>query len=290
MTKLKHKSEMNKLIWWFVTPVFILVAIILGFFLIDGIMSSNNNAKHAKQLLIDQTVESYRRLGENFQSMNFDQDVMKLLKQDFIEAFFEGDVGPAYDLIMNITVMASPADYVALVEDGNIYDYSVKPGVTVDPEELLTNPPPNDYKIVESFGNKKGTLLYAFYPIDLSVVGLSSEIYISSVFDLTSQVEEIDAYFRDQRNDDIIKLAIAGLVALLFFSLLSVFWLRYLIKKYIAEPMERLNTMAEEISAGAFDGEVEVDESSDFAALQGLLRSGQLILRKHDQDLDKSVE
>jgi HAMP domain-containing protein len=65
--------------------------------------------------------------------------------------------------------------------------------------------------------------------------------------------------------------------------LLSTFWLRYLINKYIRRPVDELNTMAQDIAAGTYHGEVVVDENSDFAALQGLLKSEQLILRKLDE-------
>jgi nitrogen fixation/metabolism regulation signal transduction histidine kinase len=109
---------------------------------------------------------------------------------------------------------------------------------------------------------------------------------MSSVFDLTKQAKEIDAYFSKQKQDTVVKLIITAIIAFILFGLLSSFWLRRLIKKYIARPVERLNTMAEEIAAGTFEGEVEVDSDSDFAALQGLLKSGQLILRKHDKQAD----
>jgi len=284
--KKKHGSEMSKLIWSFTIPVLLLVAIIVGFYLIEGIVRADNNAKHTKQLLVDQTVQSYKRLGENFQNVNFNPELIKAFNQDFLQAFFQGDAGPTYDLILNISVLASPAEYVGLVKDSSIYDYSVKSGVTIDPKQLLTSPPPGDYKILSSFGNVKGTLVYAFYPIDLSKVGLGPKIYMSSVFDLTKQVKEIDSYFRDQRNDTIIILVITGIVALVLFALLSTFWLRYLINKYIRKPVENLNTMAREIAAGTFEGEVVVDQGSDFAALQGLLKSGQLVLRKHNEKMD----
>jgi hypothetical protein len=285
---MKTKSEMSKLLWSFTIPVFILIAAILALFLVDSIMSTNNNAELTKKLLINQIVDSYRRLGENFQSMNFNPEVLKLLSPDMLQAFARGDVDPVFALIMNVSVMASPAEYVALVKDGSIYKYSAKSGVTVKPEQLLTSPPPNDYKIIKEFGGKEGTLLYAFYPIDLSIVGLDSKIYISSVFDITEQVKEIDSYFNEQKRDNIIKLVVAAIIALVVFGLLLLFWLRYLIKRFIAGPINQLNTTAEEIVAGTFEGEVEVDQSSDFSALQGLLRSGQLILRKHDEDLSGS--
>jgi hypothetical protein len=284
--KTKRKGEMSRLIWSFTIPVLLLVAIIVGFYLIEGIISVNNSAKNTKQLIIKQTVQSYTRMGENFQKMNFNPDLAKALNPEIFQALSRGDLGPIYNLIMNISGLASPAEYIGLIKDGKVYDYTVKPGVTIDQKQILTSPPTGNYKTLDSFGNVKGTLIYVFYPIDLSKVGLGTKIYMSSVFDLTKQVKEIDSYFNNQKNDTVVKLIMTGLIALILFALLSIFWLRYLIDKYIRKPVENLNTMAEEIAAGTFEGEVVVDQSSDFAALQGLLKSGQLVLRKHDEKMD----
>ena len=207
------------------------------------------------------------------------------MNPEIFQALSRGDLGPIYNLIMNISGLASPAEYIGLIKDGKVYDYTVKPGVTIDQKQILTSPPTGNYKTLDSFGNVKGTLIYVFYPIDLSKFGLGPKIYMSSVFDLTRQVKEIDSYFNDQKKDEIVTLIVMGLFTVIVFALYSFFWLRYLIDRFVRKPVADLNTMAEEIAAGTFEGEVAVDPGSDFAALQGLLKSGQLILRKHDEKL-----
>jgi nitrate/nitrite-specific signal transduction histidine kinase len=124
-----------------------------------------------------------------------------------------------------------------------------------------------------------------FNPIDLTKLGIAAKFTVSAMIDLTDQVKELDRYFSDQKRDTVIGLVITGIIALVLFGLLSTFWLRYLIDKYVRKPVNELNTMAQEISAGRYKGEVVVDENSDFAALQGLLKSGQLILRKLDNSM-----
>jgi len=61
--------------------------------------------------------------------------------------------------------------------------------------------------------------------------------------------------------------------------------LRRLTRKYVAKPIEALNRAAEEIIAGTYSGEVRVDEGSAYAALQGLLRSGQKVLQRLDREM-----
>jgi methyl-accepting chemotaxis protein len=283
----KNGSEMNRLLWSFTIPVLLLVALIVGFYLVEGIVSANNNAKHTKQLLIEQTAQSYKRIGENFQDAKFGLEMAKVFNPEIIQSVIIGDVGPLYGLALSIMKITTPAQFIAVVQDGQIKEQTSISGGAVDTSKLPKSPPEGDHKILDSFNGKDGTYLDVFYPIDMSKLGVQiPKFYVSAVFDLTSQIKDINKYFDDQKKDTIIILSITGIIALVLFGLLSTFWLRYLIDKYIRKPVEELNATARDIAAGTFQGEVVVDRESDFAALQGLLKSGQLILRKFDQNMD----
>jgi nitrate/nitrite-specific signal transduction histidine kinase len=78
-------------------------------------------------------------------------------------------------------------------------------------------------------------------------------------------------------------MSIVAGVAILLILLISTFGLRYFTNKYVMEPVNELNHMAESIADGTFEGDVVVDEDSAYAALQGVLRSGQLILRRMEE-------
>ncbi len=82
-------------------------------------------------------------------------------------------------------------------------------------------------------------------------------------------------------------MSIASIIAILLTLLITTFGLRYFTGKYVTEPIDELNRMAEQVADGTFEGEVEVDPGSAYAALQGLLRSGQLILRKMDKEIEE---
>jgi hypothetical protein len=284
--KRKSGSEMNKLLWSFTIPVLLLVAVIVGFYLVVGIVNANSNAKHTRELLINQTVDSYKRIGENFQNMNINMEALRLFNPEILRAVMAGEAAPLYGLVTNMMTIASPAEYVAVIQDGQVKQQTSTLGASVDASQLPTSPPPGDRKLLDSFNGKKGTYVNVFYPIDVAKVGMKlPKFHMSALFNVTTQVNAIDKYFNDQKKKTIIALGITAVVALILFALLSTFWLRYLINKYIRRPVEELNAMAEGIAAGTFQGEVVVDHDSDFAALQGLLKSGQLILRKFNQEM-----
>ncbi len=284
------RSEMNKLLWWFTIPVLLLVTVIVGYYLIDGVVSANNNAKHTKQLMINQTFESYKKIAQNFETRNFSLDMVRMLNPTIVQSVLKGDPTQLYGVIKNLQALSSPVSYLAVVADGKIADSMSAPGVKVDAAQVPKGQSGDEYKIISSLGNMKGTLMQVTHTIDLKQFGVQKAFTVVTVYDLTKQVKAIDKYFNDQKRSDVIKLTVTAIVALVLFALLSIFWLRHLIDRYIRQPVERLNETAEEIAAGTFEGEVVVDPNSDFAALQGLLKSGQLILRKFNVEMDDKTE
>ena len=83
----------------------------------------------------------------------------------------------------------------------------------------------------------------------------------------------------------LLRLGIVSLVSLVIFALLSTLGLRFLVGKFVMEPINELNEEAEGIIAGTFEGEVPYDRDSTFAPIQGLLRSGQKVLKNMDDEL-----
>jgi hypothetical protein len=284
--KLKPKNEMNKLLWSFTIPVLLLVAIILLTYLVYGIVNADNNAKRTRELLIDQAVKTYQKSMENFKNLSqMSPDLMKDFNPDILKAAFSGDTAPIHKLTRDIMLLTNPALYVAIIDNGKIVDESAAVGTTAHPKGLPTAAPKSGYVILDNFSGKKGTFLDLFSAVDLTKVGINSKFVVSFIIDATDQIKQIDQHFHDQKQNTVIGLVITGIVALILFGLLSTFWLRYLIDKYIRKPMKRLDDMAREIAAGTYEEEITVDEDSDFAALQGLLRSGQLILRQLDKNM-----
>jgi len=111
------------------------------------------------------------------------------------------------------------------------------------------------------------------------------ELEVNMIVDRTDELATVEKYFEDQRNDLILRLSIASVIAVILSLLLTTFGLRYFTRKYVVNPIEELNRTAEEIADGTFEGEVQVDEESAYAALQGLLRSGQKVLRRMDEEI-----
>jgi nitrogen fixation/metabolism regulation signal transduction histidine kinase len=120
--------------------------------------------------------------------------------------------------------------------------------------------------------------------IDLSILGVK-DFNVNIVVDRTQELADIENYFKNQRNSLVLRMSIISVVALMLSLLLTTVGLRHFTRKYVVNPIEELNLTAQKIIDGSFEGEVRVDEKSAYAALQGLLQSGQKVLSKMDEEM-----
>jgi len=68
---------------------------------------------------------------------------------------------------------------------------------------------------------------------------------LNMIIDRTEELADIEEYFQEQRNDLILQLSIAAIIAIILTLLLTTLGLRYFTNKYVARPIEELNCAAE---------------------------------------------
>lgn len=279
-------TEMKRLMLAVTLAVLLLLVAIISYFLIDVLVTSYNNTQDNKELMIAQSVRTVDNMGANIEKMTTDWEFIELFNIDYIQRALAGDMKSLYGMIVRLTVGIQPVDYVAVIAGGQIVDYRAKDGMTIDKASMLVTPPEDGYQTLDRLGDREGFFISCFYSVPLSRYGFE-DLYLNIVVDRTSELQAIEGYFQRERNNMLTGLLIAGGIAILLSILVTTFGLRFLVEKYIVKPIEQLNRTAEQISQGCFEGEVHVDEKSAFAALQGLLKSGQVIMRLHDREIAK---
>lgn len=284
--KAKTGREMRKLMLAVSAVTLALVLATIAYFMVDVILTTNRNIERDKELVIEQSVLALAEIGENITRMTDDTRMVGMFNQEVIYKILGGDWEVFYDFIGDFAINFYPIEYIGVIRGGKLVSYRALKGVEIDAEKMPTSGPSGDYQVLDRFGDREGTFISFFYPIDLSVVGLE-EFQVNIVSDRTAEMAAVESYFEDQRNNLIARLAVVSAIAVAFSLLITTFGLRYFTRKYVARPIEELNRAAEEIIAGTYEGEVRVDEDSAYAALQGLLRSGQKVLRRMDQEMEK---
>lgn len=216
-------------------------------------------------------------------------EIVQYFNQDIPKQILSGDSGLFYHMVADLATTLYPIDYVAIVKDGQVIEDRAKPGLTVDPTTVPIAEPEAGYDTLNSLGNKEGFFIEVFFTSNLNMYGLGI-LHGVGIVDRTAELADINKYFSHQRNDLILGMSIAAIIALILSILITTLGLRYFTNKYVVKPIEKLNRTAETIVQGTFEGDVEVDEKSAYAALQGLLQSGQKVLRQMEEYTEEDEE
>jgi HAMP domain-containing protein len=280
----KSGREMRALVVAVSVSVLALMLAVIAYFMVDIILTTNRNIERNQQLVVEQSALALSEIGENISGMTADTRMIGMFNQELINDILSSDWETFYTFIGDFGINFYPIDYIGVMRDGEVVSFKTTRGFNIDATELPTQPASGDYETLDRLGDQDGFFISAFYPIDLSMVGLD-DFYVNMIVDRTDELATVRDYFEGQRNDLILRLSIAAVIAIILSLLLTTIGLRYFTRKYVVKPIEELNHTAEEIADGTFTGDVQVDPGSAYAALQGLLRSGQKVLRRMDEEI-----
>jgi hypothetical protein len=277
--------EMRKLIVAITLMTLALVIMVIAYFMVDIILTTNHNIEENKKIVLEKSIITLRDVGKTVSSLSTNPQFLSLFNQDTINEIIKGDLEALYNLIATFSITVNPLEYSGVIVDGEVVDYDTAPGLELDPGELPARPEDGDYMIINNLGDREGYFISLYYPIDLSSYGIE-EFYLNMIMDRTEEMHEVEGYFVEQRNDLVLRMSVVAGIAILLSLLITTIGLRYFTDKYVTKPVEKLNSMATEIIEGTFEGDIEVDKNSAYAALQGLLQSGQKVLHKMDKEMD----
>ena len=132
-------------------------------------------------------------------------------------------------------------------------------------------------EVLTSFNGKDGYFISVYSP--LTMPGMQNAFF-NFVIDRTEQVQALEQTYSDEKSSLILQQVAVGLVAIAIALVLSLIGVRVLTRRFITGPIEEMTRASHEIMEGTFAGEVTVDEESDFADLQRLLKSGKILADK----------
>lgn len=284
---MRHKSgkEMRDLILAVSLSTLLLVLAIIAFFMVSIIVTTNDNIEQNKQILIEQSAVSLEEISENIASMPTNPTILELFNEELVQEVMSGDQDLLYETVLDLGMTFYPVEYMGIVSDGELIGYEIREGLMVDPDKLPVEFSEGGYETLDALGDDEGLYISKFYELDLGILGIEESVYLNMIEDRTAELAAIEDYFDNQRNDLILMLSIASIIAIILTILLTTLGLRYFTSKYVVRPIEELNRIAQEITEGTFKGEVQVDKDSAYAALQGVLRSGQKVLRRLDEEM-----
>lgn len=279
-----NTREMRSLLISVTASVLLLLLAIIAYFMIDVAVTTNRNIERNRELVIEQSVLTLTRILDEVKGMTTNAELFNLFNQDIVQDLLAGDMEAVYKFIVDFVTTVYPVDYVGVIADGKLVGYGESGGYDIEPSGMVLEPVEEEFDVIDELGDKEGLFISQFYDLDLKNLKLEP-FSVNLIVDRTEEMAAVTDYFEDQRSDLLLRLSIAAAVAVILSILLTTVGLSYFTRKYVVQPIEELNKAAEDIAGGTYEGEVQVDPDSAYAALQGLLRSGQKVLSRMDEEL-----
>ncbi len=206
-------------------------------------------------------------------------DVTSGMNPDIVKAAGKGDMNPVINYLMNILRPVYVTEYAVTVNDGKVVASAVRPGLESFDDFPLSLPDPGSdelqSQVLTGFNGEQGYYISIYSPLNMPG---SKGAFFNYVVDRTEQIEKINEIYSDEKSSLIIQQVAIGLVAIAIALVLSLIGVRVLTRRFITGPIEGMTSISHQIMEGAFEGEVTVDEESDFADLQRLLQSGKMLV------------
>lgn len=278
--------EMRRLMMAVSFSVILLVLAITCYFLVDVILTTEQNISDNKDKMIKESVHALEETRNILVLSEFNPAYLEIFNKELTQRMVAGDLDLLYDFAVKVALLFYPVEYTSIIKDGAVVSFGAQSGWNVDPSELPTSPPEGGYQLLDRLGDREGFFISVFNPVDLGVLGLEAgKIYANMIMDRTEELASIEDYFHRQRWGFLARLFTAAGLALFLSLLITTLGLRYFTRKYVTRPIEEINHQAREIMEGTFTGEVEIDERSAYAPLQALLRSGQKVLQRMEKEI-----
>ena len=160
--------------------------------------------------------------------------------------------------------------YLVLAADGVVIDSKLPPEIgKATPQDLITQ----GSQELGEFRGKTAQMVMVAAP-------LGEDLQAVVVVDMTNEIKEAKQPFEDQKNR-ILWISLTLFAGFLVLAILAVFFaIGWANSRYISGPIRDLEDKAKRMMEGDTSMEIDVDENSDYYALQALLDSMQHVLKE----------
>jgi nitrogen fixation/metabolism regulation signal transduction histidine kinase len=279
--KMKERGghEMRNFLLLVSVLVVVLIAAVILYTTFDSINRINQDAEREKDNVEQSLADFYVESTNASMGMNRNPVIVDSMNPAMMESLVEGDIAPMLDFLTALLRPVYTAEYVAYIYQGEIMASSLDEGI--DESELPTAMPEEtdeiQYEILKEFNGEEGYFFSVYLPF--SMPGIKGA-FMNLLIDRTEQIEAIDNVYEEEKSSLITRQIIIGVVAIVVALLLTLLGVRYLARRYITGPIDRLAAVSHSIMDGTFEGDVDVVEDSDYVDIQRLLQSGKVLMDK----------
>jgi flagellar biosynthesis/type III secretory pathway M-ring protein FliF/YscJ len=270
-------NEMRRFIVSTTTALLIFTILIIAGFAVFSVIRINREEEQSKQNVIDQFLSFFEETANASRDLQLNPTIQQTMAgTEMMTEASKMNFLPVVKFVAAVLRSTYNSEFYVFMVDGKPVAVETKQGVTV-PDYPATMPE-QGYQVLEELGGRKGTYIAVYH--DTAFPGMGSNQFSYFVVDRTAEIQALSDIYARERTNMIWVVVVSGIVAIIMAVLLSTLILRFFTRRYITRPIEELVSISHEIMEGEYQGDVVVTESSDFADLQRLLRSGQIVLDK----------
>jgi flagellar biosynthesis/type III secretory pathway M-ring protein FliF/YscJ len=270
-------NEMRRFIISTTTALLIFTILIIAGFAVFSIIRINREEEQSKQNVIDQFLSFFEETANASRDLQMNPTIQQTMAgTEMMTEASKMNFLPVVKFVASVLRSTYNSEFYVFMVDGKPVAVETKQGVTI--ADYPATMPEQGYQILDELGGQKGTYIAVYH--DTAFPGLGSNQFSYFVVDRTAEIKALSDIYAKERTNMIWVVVVSGMVAIAAAVLLSTLILRFFTRRYITRPIEELVSISHEIMEGEYKGDVVVTESSDFADLQRLLRSGQIVLDK----------
>ncbi len=285
----RTNSEMRRFLTLVSVILVLLIIIVIAFSTTDGIATLNASKQKAE----DQVVKDVAGLG----TLSTEQllpggggasAAVQYLNLAPFMAYASGDPSGVYGFVLNFLGPIYGVMAGTVSADGQVLASSLPQGM--NPEDLPSaEGSENNFKVVDHLGSQQGHFIVWYIPWTAPVPGTNQMPVLTWVIDRTSQINQIDRNYNHDRNILVIRQISIGVGAMLLTLLIVLLGIRLLSKKYISNPMNKMQgklLRAERLGAL---GEMAGSVSHEMRNPLNVIKSSAFYLRGRLGDTDEKV-
>lgn len=259
-----------------------LIVVIVALTTWNAVRTIDQEQDKARQREVENLVKQSAEATESLEDVANDPRMIQFMNPEMLKTRSgEFDITPFLDSTIFIMRAVGSSEYSAIVSGGEVLVHAERDGLDFSDIEVPLTVPESGYRILDELGGEDGYFIEFYQPGNFPT--LEADQFSVSVVDHTREMAALDEYYDNERSSLIWRQVWIGLVGLAVALAVCLVGLRLLTRYYITRPIEDLQLVSRQLMDGSFEGEVVVDEQSDFADMQRLLQAGKLLLDKMEE-------
>jgi len=246
--------EMTKFLVTGTAMLALLVVGLVTYNTLDATRTLNRSLEKTKEQIVNEAVNTIRINSAGVANLAEIPGIYDYFNPSFIASYSAGYLQPVYNLIAYLSRPLFNVDAVTVSVNGTQVASSLTSDVR--PSDVPPPPAPGEHTVLSHLGTQQGYFVSCAVPIALP--GTQVTVLLTMISDRTAEITAAQNTFTAERNNLVNRQLLVDAVAILVSIALALLGVRFLGRRYIAGPINRLLTTARHVMEGGYKNPIIV--------------------------------